>query len=141
MAKIHNHMLRPYDINISYQTAGGALQVKNIRCVPGKKTELSLEELKAAKKNKGFLRRLEAREISIVDEKKTEADNTIDADEVKIAKSVRDLAEKNNVDLTKIEPNAKNSITKAMVQAVIDNREEDDSNGENDNGIDDALEL
>lgn len=121
MAKVLNTSVRPYNLAVNFVDGNKIVRQKAYHFIPGKKTEVDTLDLEALKKTKGFKRYCKAGHLEILKE------GSVDADEIKISKAARTLAEENGIDLTTIEPNNKNAISVDMVRELIEDADDADS--------------
>ena len=129
MPKILNTTARPYNMGIAFKDGNGVLRNKPFHLIPGEEKEVSKEDLKQLKSQKGFKRFVDRGFLKVLKgDKPADESNDETSDEPTVSKTAKELAEANDIDLSSITPNNNNTITVAMVEAAVAAKKGDDSN-------------
>ena len=125
MAQILNTTERPLKLKVYATGPAGNLINKDFRFIPGEPKEVSAKHLEAFKQQKGFKRWSEKGYLKVLNEGETADDIAVDA--VEITDKASALAKENDIDISSLEPNDKNTITVAIVKAAIKERDAADA--------------
>ena len=114
MAKILNTTMKPYYMGIQYKDIMGNVKLKSLTFIPGERKDISAEDLKELRAQKGFVRFEKANELVVTDD----AEETI-IDAVEVSDAAKKLAEEHGINLASLSPNADGKITVNIVRDAV----------------------